>query len=427
MPLVTTQQFGGLQPDITGAISGGLANRQVVQEQANRERLREQSQTQLATRQKALGVSAEVPANETQIQAELRAIADDPQGASQFLSAAGIVNQRQKEDAASFASQVLNAPPELQNNLINNRILEITARGGDPSNTMGLLEQTQEQRNLSLRGLEAAALSSLQRETIETQRVSKPASQTSLYKNLVSSGFTPGTPEFKIKMAEGMKKSPLVTIGGGKKEQEKLAELRAKRFDALLSKADDSEQQIASLDILDSIDVSTGSLEPMKLALASFAEGLGIDASALANVPAGQVFTAEAGRVVLRVLSTQKGPQTDNDRKEIAKTISRLGNTPEANVFINNVARSTAKRTIEQRDFFNDYLEQNETLGGADSAWSKFKKDTPMVSKFVKTPEGLPVFYFRFRERVMEANPTASNAEVIDAWKSQENAARANK
>ena len=240
-------------------------------------------------------------------------------------------------------------------------------------------------------------------------------------------GFFAVTPEGaeQIPGIKPAKRAPLVQIGGGKEEQKELAKLRAQDLSTLRAKGGEAEQQIVSLNILDNIDVSTGAAEPMKQALANFAEGFGVDASSLADVAQGQAFTAEAGKVVLRVLATQKGPQTDNDRANIAKTISRLGNRPEANVFINNAARATAERTIEQRDFFDDWLDQNDTLKGAASGWNKKKKDVPMISQFVRNEAGLPVFFFRFRDRVKQANPDASDEQIVDAWKSQEASARA--
>lgn len=240
-------------------------------------------------------------------------------------------------------------------------------------------------------------------------------------------GFFAVTPEgaTQIPGITPVKKVPLVQIGGGREEQKELAKLRAQDLSTLRAKGSEAEEQITSLNILENIDVSTGAAEPMKQSIANFAEAFGIDASSLADVAQGQAFTAEAGKVVLRVLATQKGPQTDNDRANIAKTISRLGNRPEANVFINNAARATAERTIEQRDFFDNWLDQNDTLKGASSAWNKHKKDTPMVSQFVRNEAGLPVFFFRFRDRVRQANQGASDAQIIEAWKAQELAAKA--
>jgi hypothetical protein len=221
-------------------------------------------------------------------------------------------------------------------------------------------------------------------------------------------------------------RAPLVQIGGEGKaaEQKELAKLRAQDLKALRAKGSEAEQQLNSLNVLDNIDVSTGAAEPMKLAIASFAEGFGIDASNLANVAAGQAFTSEAGRTVLRVMSTQKGPQTDRDADRIAKTLSRLGNRPEANRFINDSARAIANRALDQRDFHDAWLDQNDSLKGAASAWNKLKRNAPMVSQHVQDANGLPVFFFRFKERVLEANPGATNDQVLNAWRRQEKTAK---
>ncbi len=215
-------------------------------------------------------------------------------------------------------------------------------------------------------------------------------------------------------------KAPLVTIAGEQSEQKALGNLRVKRLDELQTRAQDAREQLASLDVLDALDVRTGKAEPVKLAIASFAESFGVDASALADVPAGQIFTSESAKLLLRVLSTQKGPQTDADRRFIATTLTTLGNAPEANEFIQRSARAQFERTVEEEKFMADYLAQNDTLDGARREWNKFKSNVPFVSQFAKDNERLPVFYFQFREAVADANPGISDAEIQNAWSSQE-------
>jgi len=221
-------------------------------------------------------------------------------------------------------------------------------------------------------------------------------------------------------------RTPLVQIGGkgAEAEQKELAKLRAQDLKALRAKGSEAEQQILSLDILDNINVATGSAEPMKQAIATFAEGFGVDASGLADIASGQIFTAEAGKTVLRVMSTQKGPQTDRDADRIAKTLARLGNRPEANGFINDSARAVANRALDQRDFHDAWLDKNDTLKGAASSWNKLKREAPMVSQHVQDANGLPVFFFNFRQRVKEANPGVTDDQILNAWRRQEKEAK---
>jgi hypothetical protein len=176
--LVTTAQFGGIVPDIQAAIQQGQRTRAITQEETNRQRLAELEQQQLATRQRALGVPSEIPDDETQMAAQMRAIADDPVLADKFFRTAGIDTEAKREEAAAFAFNVRNAPEEQKNELISNRVREIAARGGDPKDTMELLDMTPAMRNTVLEGVEAAALTARERQAgeISTQRARTGAS-----------------------------------------------------------------------------------------------------------------------------------------------------------------------------------------------------------------------------------------------------------
>jgi hypothetical protein len=162
MPLVTASQFG-LQPDVQGAVQQGLKTRMITQEMENQERLRGLAEQQRQTRLKAVGLGGQQAADDTQEQAQLRMIADDQELAERLLNATGIKTQAQKEEAASFSSLVLSAPPENRNEMINARALKLQAEGRDATQTLGLLDQTPEQQEMSLKGLNTAALTALQR------------------------------------------------------------------------------------------------------------------------------------------------------------------------------------------------------------------------------------------------------------------------
>ncbi len=208
-----------------------------------------------------------------------------------------------------------------------------------------------------------------------------------------------------------------VTFGGVGEEQKALAKHRVKRLGIIQDKADVAQNNISSLDRLDAIDVSTGRAEPMKQALAAWGKSFGIDTSKLANVAAGDAFTAESGRTVLNVMAAQKGPQTESDMKQIRTTVATLKKDPRANKFINDSARAISSRAIEQRDFYEAYLDENKTLQGVSKEWNDFKRNTPMVSKHSKDNQGLPVFFYRFYDRVKEANPAATREQILSRWK----------
>ena len=250
-----------------------------------------------------------------------------------------------------------------------------------------------------------------------------PIKRTSLQQNLIAAGLEPGTKQFQnAVLAATQKPSTQVTIGGEKKFAEEVAKGQAKTFSRIGGEADAAIDANQSLDVLEAIDVDTGALEPAKQGIAAFANAFGLDASGLANVSKGEAFNAEAQRIVLAVKASQKGPQTDKDEATIRKTVANLGNTKAGNQFIINSARALNNRRIERKDFYDRFVEdaggqfRNDQGVTADRAWAKFKRETPMISSKLRTPQGLPVFFFEFERDVRQANPDALRKEIIEIW-----------
>lgn len=254
----------------------------------------------------------------------------------------------------------------------------------------------------------------------------KSSTLTSLEKNLKAAGLVPGTPEYKEAVLEFINK-PQVQIGtgGDKSFQSALAKAQAKRVNTINESRDSAIEANQSLTVLEGLDVKTGSLEPFKQALASFGAGFGIDTSRLANIEKGEAFNAEAQRIVLSVKASQKGPQTDKDETTIRQTVARMSGSDGGNQFIMDSARALNNRRIEQAEFYDNFIEQNDgnfrdkNKKTADSAWAEFKRNTPMLSTNLRTPEGLPVFFYKFEQEVREANPDATKAEILEFWRQQ--------
>lgn len=250
--------------------------------------------------------------------------------------------------------------------------------------------------------------------------------QTSLQQNLQAAGIQEGTPEYREAiLASITKPQTQISIGGDKKFQEKLSEQHAKTVGRVGEEADAAIDANQSLDVMSNIDVETGALEPLKQGMAAFATSFGLDGSKLANVSAGEAFNAEAQRLVLSVKASQKGPQTDRDEATIRETVANLGNTKEGNKFIITSAKALNNRRIERKDFYDNFIQdsggnfRNEEGKTADQAWAEFKRGVPMVSPKMRTPEGLPVFFFEFEDMVRGANPDATRQEIIEAWKAR--------
>lgn len=202
-----------------------------------------------------------------------------------------------------------------------------------------------------------------------------------------------------------------VNLGGERTEQKELGKIRARGFEKVIESGDLAQGNLNSLDILDNVDVQSGKLEPFKQSIAAWGQSMGMDTSRLANVAAGQSFTAESSKVVLNAMQAQKGPQTESDMRQIRTTVSNLGNAPEANSFINNAARATSLRAIEKRDFYNNYLAEKDTLKGVSKAWNEFGGNAPLVSKYKSPKTGLPIFFHEFERDAIARSEAGNNLQ----------------
>ena len=415
MALVTANQFQ-LNPDI-GRFSAGLQQGQQFNQQREAQKQRQQSSQfaagALGGDQEALGQLAGV----------------DPQKAIQIQSFLANKSEadrneilRENDVLTREALNALSLPVDQRRSFVQKKRDEFVAAGRDTTNTDRALAGDDASFNqfLELQAREGQTIKELAAQQFPA--ASKP---TTLERNLIAAGLTPGTPEFQEAVIKGVTKpSTQVTIGGESGEFSKaLGKQNAATFGQVNEQRDTAIEANQSLSVLENIDVNTGALEPAKQALASFGKAFGIDTSKLANVSAGEAFNAEAQRIVLSVKASQKGPQTDKDEATIRKTVAALGNTTEGNQFIIDSARALNNRRIERADFYDNFIQSNDGKftdpqgKSANSAWAEFKRNTPMVSANLRTPEGLPVFFYRFERDVRQANPDATQGEILEAWR----------
>lgn len=387
-----------------------------------------------AEEQKAANIAKMQEAKEIINSGDNQKIADfmllNPGISEQVNQNLGIRSDMQKQGAIGDAKKILLSNDPRQE--LVGRVQRIAESGGDATQTIQLLNKAPDE----MRSEALTYLSLFDPASADAYRKSQAPSMPK-YSNIkeTASGGLMGLNENtgayeQIKTPEALRaKTPLVQIGGADigEEQKQLAKSNVARFNTIREKADSAREQMSSLEILDSIEVQQGALEPLKQSLAAYGSSLGIDTTALANVPAGQAFTAEANKMVLTAQQAQKGPQTESDTALIRKTVNSLRNDPRANKFIGNVAMAQSRRSIEHSDFMENYLQENGKIAGSTRAWNEFKRSTPTVSKFQKTPEGLPLFFFRFKDRVKEANPEASDQDIIEAWRDQEKKSKGRK
>ena len=376
--------------------------------------------------------------------------------------------ERFAKESSQFAASIRGLPPEQKIKALRSRVEQLRAEDRDGVGKGGIDPAATTQRLLTAyeEGLQAQQGLQNARSFDEAQFLSQKAEKLKeaddaieqRYQFGLQAGYVkkPEKPEEKYRVATPEEKAQAGITDGGQYQispkgqftklggsgqtinvntgtgagadagifKKEMAKSQVQRYDQINEAATQAEEQNYTLDELEAMDVKTGALEPLKVQLGSIGESLGIDMSSLANVTAGQAYDAKGKKMVLGEMQKQKGPQTESDMKMIAKTVTNLGSTPEANKFIIKSIRAQNLRKVEQRDFMENYLQENGNLDGADRAWNKYKKDVPMISRNIKTPEGLPVFYNEFERAVMEANPDARREDIAAAWRERDAAAK---
>lgn len=121
------------------------------------------------------------------------------------------------------------------------------------------------------------------------------------------------------------------------------------------------------LDALESLPINeqTGWGTEAKSTAASILVGLGYnneDAKALASN--AQTFKSIQARQVNDELNAAKGPQTEGDAQRAKTTYASLGNTPQANKYINDLQRAIIKRKNAEAKYYRENYDR--ALGEGD-------------------------------------------------------------
>jgi hypothetical protein len=178
-----------------------------------------------------------------------------------------------------------------------------------------------------------------------------------------------------------------------KAEAADYGKLLIKDYDAIKTSSDLARKSLPAIDsnlaILNQ-GFSTGFGTETVTAGAKVLGALGVkDAEKFASN--AQVFLANANNAVLQKQLEQKGVQTAADADRITSTGAQLGNTKDANEFILKVAKEQLQRDIEQRDFYANWRDKNQTFNGAENAWvtgpgGKSLFDRPALKAYADGP-----------------------------------------
>lgn len=142
---------------------------------------------------------------------------------------------------------------------------------------------------------------------------------------------------------------------------------------------------LSRLDALDKLPISeqTGWGIQAQAAAKNVLVGLGYkDEEAKQLASNAQTFKAIQSRQINDELNAAKGPQTEGDAQRAAQTVANLGNTPQANQFINSLQRAIIRRKNEEAKFYranyNKALQAND-LSQLERDWM----DSPEATKSI--------------------------------------------
>jgi hypothetical protein len=109
------------------------------------------------------------------------------------------------------------------------------------------------------------------------------------------------------------------------------------------------------LDALESLPIGTGWGTEAQAKAAEVLVGLGYKGDEAKQLASNaQSFRAIQARQVNDELNMAKGPQTEGDAQRAKSTYATLGNTPQANQFINDLQRAVIKRKASEAKYYRD-------------------------------------------------------------------------
>lgn len=249
--------------------------------------------------------------------------------------------------------------------------------------------------------------------------------RTSLEKNLIAAGLTPGTPEFQAAALQNINKPSGTSVTLQMPEQKMLgAEAEAlgkafvKKFEGIQSEASAATQQRDTLRQIKALNVNTGLTADIRASAANVLNNLGLNGNELlkTDVANVQAFNKLGGRLVQEGLMAQKGVATDSDARLYGKVVPSITDDKKATSFILESMNAQNERKIEKEQFYTDWLDANGTFKGADKEWNRYISSTPLYIEGYNNNIGLPYTFYEFKNEMQALNPGVTEPEIIKQW-----------
>jgi len=206
----------------------------------------------------------------------------------------------------------------------------------------------------------------------------------------------PAVEEQKIRMAQASRPETNISVGAEEKSfNKKGGELRAKRFDDIITSAGQASEMIGNIESLRDMGegIETGKVAEFKAAIGPYAQALGVDIEGLGPM---QAYEAVVTRIAPSLRTPGVGAMSDFELRQFLKALPSLGKTPEGNELLTNTLESVAQHRIAAADIASAALSgdidpdeaerQIRALPDPWTLWKQNKKRFPAVDLAI--PEG---------------------------------------
>lgn len=234
----------------------------------------------------------------------------------------------------------------------------------------------------------------------------------------------PSAVRTEVLRAEEAGRRPLVEVNTGDKldmkAAEKLGELTATQYAGIVERGQAAGEKLGTLRALQNNPAITGPTQDFQAGARSFFAELGVPIAEhqIAQISNLAQYKGMLNQLVLAEQLKQKGPQTENDSKRIMETFAKTTNLAEANALILNYQVALAEREVELAQLAEAYKEQNNgDIDGFNRVLREYMQKTPLAANNPKS--GRLVFWSEFRDRMRFDNPSMSDDEIMDLWRSK--------
>jgi hypothetical protein len=221
---------------------------------------------------------------------------------------------------------------------------------------------------------------------------------------------------------------PLVDLDMGQKfegsAERAAGEAEGKAWQAQLDRGLSSQEKATTLRAMLNNPAITGPTQDFRASANSFFSDLGVP---IAEGKIDQIsnlaqYKGMQNQMVLTEQLKQKGPQTESDAKRIAESFGNTKNIQEANKLILNYQLALADREALLAEMAEDYQDRTGKIAGWRKEQREYVRRTPLAS--VDPESKRLVFWNEFSDAMREDNPSMSEEQIMDYWRTRYGNAR---